>query len=95
MNQRTVPHGAPVPRARQSYLFDQCEASGAYPPRPRFHLDLSDDRSIPTGARLVPPELDPDDRVDPDDPDSLESDPHAWPAWTDGHRYATDRGGAA
>lgn len=88
MDHATAPQGLPVPRARQSYLFDQCEASGPYLPVSRFHLDLSDERSIPPSAAVVPPEL------DPDDPDSLESDPELWPEWTDAHRYATTRGGA-
>jgi hypothetical protein len=92
---QTASPGASVPRARQSYLFDHLGAS-AYPPISRkSHLDASDDRSIPPGAAIVPPEIDPEEWLDPEDPDSLESDPQTWPAWTDSHRYAVTRGGAA
>jgi hypothetical protein len=41
----------------------------------------------------MPPELDPEEAVDPEDPDSYDLDPAAWPPWTDAHRYTFTRGG--
>lgn len=85
MNQQTAQRGRPVPRARQSYLFEHAGTS----PYPSFsvrsHADASDDRPLPRDAAITAPE------PDPDDPDSLESEPASWPAWTDAHRYAPDR----
>lgn len=94
MKQQTAPRGLPVPRARQSYLFDHRGAS----PYPSFstgpHPQSGMDRSIPRDAAIVPPELDPEGPIDPEDPDWIEADPADWPGWTDGVRYApTRRGG--
>ena len=78
-------------RARQSYLFDHPGAS-PYPVHLQKSLmDASDDRSIPRGAAIVPPEIDPEEAVDPADPDSWDSDPASWPAWTDAQSYAPTR----
>jgi hypothetical protein len=54
-------------------------------------VDANDDRSIPRGAAVMPPELDPEESLDPEDPDSWESYPATWPAWTDAHRYTFTR----
>lgn len=92
VSQRTAPTRASVPRARQSYLFGQSRATLPSAISPKSHVDASDDRSIPKGAMLMPPELDPDvEMLDPDDPDSWDSDPDDWPGWTDAHRYAPRR----
>jgi hypothetical protein len=89
---QTAPSRAPVPRARQSYLFEQAAARGAYPLSPRFPVDASDDRSTPDEEPPPGPELDPEALCcDPTDPDSWASDPVTWPAWTDLVPYALTR----